>query len=39
MGFEISGEKLGISVKVKILPSDHSFEDPTQVLHTYPGSR
>jgi hypothetical protein len=39
MGFEIAGEKLGISVKVKILSSNHSFEDPAQVLRTYPGSR
>jgi hypothetical protein len=38
-GFEISAEKFGMIIKLKILSSDHSFEDPAQVLRTYPGSR
>jgi hypothetical protein len=38
-GFEVSAEKFGTIIKWKILSSDHSFEDPAQVLRTYPGSR
>jgi hypothetical protein len=39
LGFEVSAEKFGMLVKMKILSSDRPFEDPAQVLRTYPGHR
>jgi hypothetical protein len=39
LGFERIREKSNISVKLKIISSVHSFEDPAQVMRTYPSPR